>query len=232
VTPRIVRIALAAAGALLVAGAVVAATAYAAGVPLQPFAASSPSPKPSASPSQRQEACTDFMGHLASDLGKSQSDVNAAAQKALGQTIDDAVKNGQLTQSQGDRLKQRVAGQTLCSGALGALSRPGGLGAPDRQILLDDAAKALGMTPSDLMSQLKSGKSLQDIATAKGMTEQQFRTAFVADVKADLDAQVKAGKLTQAQEDEILNRLQNGPLPFWSKAPRSGGRRPSPTPTP
>src|SRR5262249_62057057 len=44
--------------------------------------------------------------------------------------------------------------------------------------------------------------------------------------KADLDKQVSAGKLTQQQEDVILQRLQTAPLPLWDqplKRPRAPG---------
>ena len=71
------------------------------------------------------------------------------------------------------------------------------------------------------------GAQLNEIAAAKGMNEQQFRDAFAAAVKADLDQQVKSGKLTQQQEDAILNRVKNGPLPFWNGRP--AGPRPAPS---
>lgn len=219
----------------MVAGTVVAVTASAAGVSIQPFAAATPTPTPkaAASPNPRQQACDDFVSHFASDLGKSTADVNNAAQKAFGQTIDDQVKAGQITQQQGDQLKQKLASQPLCSGALAGIGERGQKGPEfDKSMLLADAAKALGMSTADLEAQLKSGKSLKDIATAKGMTEQQFRDAFVAAVKTDLDAQVKAGNLTQPQEDAIINRLKTAPLPFWDRAPGPGPGHMKPTPTP
>src|SRR5258708_36677658 len=92
---RIIRLAGVAAGALVLAGAVVVVTAEAAGVQVAPFAAS-PTPKTSASPSTKNGArtatCDNFVNHLATDLGKKPSDVQAAAQKPFGQTIDNAVK--------------------------------------------------------------------------------------------------------------------------------------------
>ena len=230
---RALRLAGAALGAVLVSGAVVAITASAAGVPIVPFAASpSPSPKASASPGAKQAACNDFMNHLASNLGKKPSDVQSAAKSAITQTIDDQVKAGTLTQQQADKLKSKLGDQQLCSGALAGLGRPGaGGGGPAKAIAqhyMADAAKALGMTEADLGAQLKSGKSLKDIAAAKGMDENAFRTAFVAAVKSDLDQQVAAGKLTAQQEQTVLQRLQTAPLPFWNGTPRM---RPTPKPT-
>jgi hypothetical protein len=221
----IAKIAAATVGAVLVSGAVVAVTAFAAGVPVGPLAAS-PSPKPSGSPSasgDRAQYCQDFVNHFASDLGKKPSDVQTAAQKALGQTLDDAVKAGKLTQAQADQIKQKAANHQLCAG-LDGIGRAGAAGHPGAKIavesLLADTAKALGISEDDLKAQLKAGKSVKDIATSKGMSEQQFRDALVAAVKADLDAKVKAGTITQAQEDAALDHVRNGPLPYWDKVPQ------------
>lgn len=232
---RYLRLAGAAAGALVLAGAVVVVTASAAGLPVVPFAASSPSPKPSASANPKQQYCDDFVNHFSSDLGKKPSDVQAAAQKAFGQTIDDAVKAGQLTQQQGDKLKQNFASGQVCSGALNGIGhaapRAGDHG-PAAAVgghFMADAATALGISQADLQSQLKSGQSLKDIAAAQGLDEAGFRAKFIAAVKTDLDAQVVAGKLTAAQEQMVLQRLQTAPLPFWNGAPPG---RPKPTPSP
>jgi len=240
VSLRVLRLAGAAAGALVLAGAVIVVTAEAAGVQVAPFAAS-PTPKPSASPNPKTGArtatCDDFVNHFAADLGKKPSDVQAAAQKAFGQTIDDAVKAGQLTQQQGDALKQKYAAGQLCSGALNGIAKPAppnGDRGPEAGVLhnlMADVAKALGISETDLMTQLQSGKSLKDIAAAQGLDEAAFRTKFLAAVKADLDQQVTAGKLTAQQEQMILAKLQTAPLPYWNGAPRPPKPKPTPTPS-
>ncbi len=234
-TLRIVKIATATAGALLVSGAVVAITASAAGLPAGLIAAASPSPKATGTSGAKQQYCQTFLNTFASDLGKKPADVQSAAQKAFGQTVDQAVKDGKLTQAQADQLKQKAANGTLCSGmGIAGIGRPaagdharGGLGG----MYLGDAAKALGMSQSDLMTALRGGQTLQQVAASKGMNEQQFRDAFTAQVKADLNTQVKNGKLTQAQEDNILNRLKTAPLPFWSSSMPARPARPSPSPS-
>lgn len=240
-TRNLLKIGVAAAGALVVAGAVVVVTAAATGLPVN-LTAASPSPKPSSSPgsSAKQQYCQDFLNNFASDLGKKPSDVQAAAVKAFGQTVDQAVKDGKLTKTQADQLKQKAANGTLCQGLgnIGGRPGPGGPGFPGGPgdhapgglggMYLNDAAKALGMSQSDLMTDLRNGQTLQQVAASKGMNEQQFRTAFIAAVKGDLDTQVKNGKLTQAQEDSILNKLQTAPLPFWSSTMPA---RPKPAPT-
>ena len=81
----------------------------------------------------------------------------------------------------------------------------------------DAAAKALGMTPEQLFSELHSGKSLSDIATAKGVDLQKVYDAMNADrieaMKASIQQAVKDGTMTQEQADWLLKGLELGFLP-------------------
>ncbi|HLI50311.1 MAG TPA: hypothetical protein VKU87_00860, partial [Thermomicrobiaceae bacterium] len=67
---------------------------------------------------------------------------------------------------------------------------------------------ALGIQPSELSSELKSGKTLQQVITEHGKTTQDVVNAVVAQVKTKLDAKVKANTITQAQETKQLNTLK------------------------
>src|SRR5262249_53010164 len=100
---------------------------------------------------------------------------------------------------------------------------------------LDEVARALGISTSELQQDLKNGKTVKDLAAAQGMDEAAFRSKLAGVVKTDLDQQVKAGNLTQNQENAILQRIQNGPLPLWNApAPRpfGPGKRPAASPSP
>ena len=70
------------------------------------------------------------------------------------------------------------------------------------------AAKALGMTPAELGAKLRTGGSLKDVATDKGVPYDAVAGAVVAAVKADLDAAVAAGTIKQARADRVLARLE------------------------
>lgn len=238
--PRAARVYLTAVGAVAVAGVAVVVTGAATGTPLL---AASPSPSPS--PGSGTNYCNRFTGHLASNLGKSQSQVQKAISDAISQTIDDAVKNGDLTQSQANAIKAKVssnANGAQCAGGLrgipGVIARGGGFrpgigGARFNE--LDEVAKALGITTAQLQQDLQSGKTVQQLASAQGMDENAFRTKLTGVARTDLDQQVKSGAITQNQENAILQRIQNGPLPLWNGTPpkRSGPRtRPSPQPSP
>jgi hypothetical protein len=72
--------------------------------------------------------------------------------------------------------------------------------------LLQTAATYLGMSVGDLQSDLASGKTLAQEATAKGKTVDGLVQALLAPLKTDLDKRVTAGDITSAQESAILNR--------------------------
>jgi len=211
-------------GAVAIAGSAVYAVA----------AATSPSPSPASSPNrpsgEASAVCTDFIGHLSADLGTDQSKINAAFQQAIAETLADQVKAGKLTQQQADAIKAKLASKQPCAIAP-ALQHRGGkaeAGAYVQQ-LMAAAASAVGVTPDQLKADFKNGMSLSQVAAAHNVTEAQFRAKVLATLKPQLDQAVKDGKLTAAQEQKILERIQNGPIPFWDKAP---GHRAATTPSP
>ena len=79
----------------------------------------------------------------------------------------------------------------------------GGSGGP-----LQLAATYLGISVSDLQTDLQSGKDLADVVSSiSGKTVADLVTALEAPAKTKLDAAVTAGTITQAQETAILARM-------------------------
>lgn len=234
---RYLRIAGLALGAVAIAGVAIAVTASAAGMSFGfQSASSSPSPAPHkspAAPGAQSTACTDFMQHFATDLGKSQAQVNVAFQKAIADTLADQVKSGQLTQAQADEIKAKLAKQTPCTLPRTAPHPPGEKGAlgATMQQYLTAAAAALGISETELKTDLANGQSLSQVAAAHNVTEAQFRTKLIANLTPTLDAAVAGKTITAAQEQEILNRLQTGPLPLWNLPARKPKPAASPAPT-
>lgn len=226
-----IRIAGLAAAGIAMAGAAVAVTASAAGYTFNlggPPSSNMPSTAPlTAAPQDKSgtasAVCSDFMTHFTADLGSDQTKVDAAFQQAISETLADQVKAGKITQAQADKIKAALAGKEPC--AIGpAISGHGKatIGAYSEQVIAA-AASALGITPDQLKADFAKGMSLSQIAAAHNppITESQFRTAFIAKIKPLLDKAVTDGKLTSAQEQQIINRLQTGPIPFWNRAPKA-----------
>lgn len=69
-------------------------------------------------------------------------------------------------------------------------------------------AAYLGLTPAELRQQLRSGKTLAQIAVAQGKTVAGLEAAIYADVQAHLDKAVAGGRLSAGQEQAILTRLK------------------------
>lgn len=237
-TPRRIRIAGLAAGAVAVAGAAVYMTASAAGYNFSFTGSSSPSGQTNpatAAPLDRSgtasAVCTDFLGHFASDLGTGQSKVDSAFQQAIGQTLADEVKNGTLTQAQADKIKAGLAGKQPCQLAAG-LGAPKPAGAAYTKQLLAAAASALGVTTQQLQADLAKGMTLSQVAAAETppVTEAQFRTRLIAALKPLLDQAVATGQLTSDQEQKVLQRLQTGPIPYWDKPLKRPAPAASPSP--
>ena len=65
----------------------------------------------------------------------------------------------------------------------------------------------MGLTEAELREQLESGKSLAAVAAAEGKSTDGLKDALHDAVKEDLDAAVAAGRITQPQADEALQRF-------------------------
>jgi hypothetical protein len=137
------------------------------------------------------------------------SALSDALKQATLDQIDAAVKAGTLTQAQADKLKARVnAGDFPLFGLGGrGFAGPGFFGAGKMDVL-SAAADYLHLTQQELMTQLRSGKTLAQIATAQGKTADGLVQAITDQITKDLDAAVTAGKLTADQEQKIEASLK------------------------
>lgn len=168
------------------------------------------------SPGEESKA---IVNDAARNLGVEPSRLSAAIKKALEDRVDAAVAAGRLTKQQGDELKQRIE-----SGDFPLFAGPGlgpGFG-PAHPFFhgLDAAATYLGLSEDQLRTQLESGKTLAEIARAQGKSVDGLKAALLEDAQAKLDRAVQDGRLTKAQEQQVLSDLQqridglvNGKLP-------------------
>lgn len=65
------------------------------------------------------------------------------------------------------------------------------------------AAKAIGIAPKDLLTQLKSGKSVADVAAAHHVDRQKVVDALVAEADQRIDQAVTNKHLTQQRADAL-----------------------------
>jgi hypothetical protein len=72
----------------------------------------------------------------------------------------------------------------------------------------DEVLALLHMTREQVIAERQAGKSLVAIAQAKGVNEQTLVNTILAAKRADLDALVTSGRLTQAQADQMYQNMQ------------------------
>jgi DNA-binding CsgD family transcriptional regulator len=182
-----------------------------------------------------------FVQKLATALGIDQTKLEAAIKTAGNATVDDALKNQSITLDQATQMKARVASGEF--GVWGRGGRGGGMGGRDggmgmmggkmgggiSQIaLLETAAKTLNLSITQLDTELRSGKTLTEIAAAQKVSLETVKSAVLASLKTQLAAAVKAGSLTQAQSDQIYKNAEadtNFGLHFGGRGGGMGPKR-------
>jgi hypothetical protein len=162
----------------------------------------------------------DFLDSVAKHLGISRQKLDDATKAAAIDQVDAQLAAGKITKDQAAELKKRIeSGDIPPLGGLRGpgfgLGGPGGPGGPGPLLKagigdsLTAAAKYLGLSESDLRTQLKSGKSLADVAKAQSKDLAGLEQAILAAAKSDLDKAVSDKKLTQSQADDVYNRLKS-----------------------
>jgi hypothetical protein len=143
-----------------------------------------------------------YVADVAKRLNVTPSALTSAMKAAEYDQIDAAVAAGRMTQAQADALKQRVQ-----RGELPSLGRRLGRGAFGAGHV---AAQYLGVSQATLRSELQSGKSLAQIASATpGKSVEGLKAAIMAAAKARLDQAVSSGRSTTQREQQRLDRLSS-----------------------
>jgi hypothetical protein len=157
---------------------------------------------------QRDAVLRDAAGRL----NVSPSELRSALEGAYGDQLDQAVKDGKLTQQQAAQIKQRIARYGVPLGGPGGPGPMGhGMGGPGHGPIdagLTAAADYLGLTRAELARQLRAGKTLADVAKAQGKSVDDLEQALVDEAKTRLDRAVSDDELTSDQRDQILREVQ------------------------
>jgi len=166
-------------------------------------------------PNERSQA---IIKDAAGQLGVQPDALSDALKKAVENQIDAEVKAGRLTKEQGDALKKRVESGDYPLLGLGPGGPRGfgfgfGHGLGGHHLLfgpgLDDAATYLGLTDSQLRTELQNGKTLAQVAKDKGKSVDGLVDAMTADLEAKLDQGVKDGKLPRSRADQLLTATKD-----------------------
>jgi hypothetical protein len=123
-----------------------------------------------------------------------------------------AVAAGTITQAQSDQIASTLTARVTARVNGTEPDGRHGFGGPGVGRGGDDLAAAasyLGVTEAALSSQLQAGKTLAQVADAtSGKSAAGLIDALVAHETAELDAAVAAGRITQAQRDQMVPTLK------------------------
>jgi hypothetical protein len=172
-----------------------------------------------------------FREALADILGISVEEYDAAVEQAQDRIVDEAVDEGWLTEDQAEMLRWRMDQAP----GFGMRGMDKGFGRFDRGMfgpgnsLVSIAADQLGMSLTDLLTQLQDGKSIADVAAEKGVDTGAIVNGYLAELKADLDEAVAEGRITQKQADYSLEQAEERAVDqldnTWEDGFRGGGHR-------
>jgi len=141
--------------------------------------------------------------------------------------LEQAVADGRITEEQADQLLARLSDQAdLLLARFSRLSRmePRGLagtrfghpqtrGAGARMFgllpgLPNAVADLLDMTPAELHQELSAGKTLSEVATEKGVSDDDLIEAIIAAHKEAIEQAVADGRITEDQAEWLLARAE------------------------
>jgi polyhydroxyalkanoate synthesis regulator phasin len=146
------------------------------------------------------------LAQIATAQGKSVAGLEDVIYNDAKAHLDEAVANGKLTASDEQTmladLKSHLDDIVNNTGPPGGLHVRAGFFGPA-------VATYLGLSETELRSQLENGKTLAEIATAQGKSVDGLKAAILAEAKSHLDEAVAAGKLTSAQAEQLLADLKS-----------------------
>lgn len=158
---------------------------------------------------------TAFLNDLAKRLNVSPQRLTAATKAAMIDRLNATVKAGNLSQAQADAIKQHIESRSGPPFLLGPGMGPGGI-PPGRGFFfagpppfgpLGSAASYLGLNRGQLFQDLRSGRSLAQIAKSREKSVTGLQNAMTAAIESRLDQAVKAGRLSKPEEQRILSTM-------------------------
>lgn len=170
-----------------------------------------PSPSPSPSGTNSTNYAQVFFQKLGAILGVTIT--TNAVKQAEQQTVQQLCNDKKLTAAQCSALQSKVQNGPAFGG-FGFGFRRGfggnGLAAQVRTAVVNAVASSLKMSTADLKTALRSGKTLSQLETQQGVSSSAVIAAAKSAAQGVLDKAVKAGTITQNQENALLGSIANG----------------------
>jgi len=146
-------------------------------------------------------------------LGVTPEQFRQAWQRAATGLVDELQAQGKITAEQAEQIRQRIQqgepGPWGLPGMGGRGHRAGmGIHMQAGRLALDELPGFLGMTADEFWTELRSGKSVAQVAEERGKSRQEVSDFLTAKVKERLDQAVADGKITREKADQIMATFQ------------------------
>ena len=149
----------------------------------------------------RSARCDERLANIAEERGVSVEQLEANIEARLLARIDAAEKAGRISSERAAKLRDRVSEGSLCRAAHHRKARIAA------HSMIGAAAKFLELDRAELREQLP-GNSLAGLAEKQGKKVADLKNAMLAPAKERLAKAVANGRITQAQADELLDKLE------------------------
>jgi len=143
------------------------------------------------------------LAQIASARGKSVDGLEQALVAALRARYEAARAAGKISAERAQRLSSRA--EQVVERIVNAVPKARALPRAQRGVL-GIAAAYLDLTRQQLAAELRAGKSLAQVATARGKSVDGLEAALVAPLKRKLDRAVASGRLESARAGTMLDR--------------------------
>ncbi|MEM7027977.1 MAG: hypothetical protein AAF629_00185 [Chloroflexota bacterium] len=146
--------------------------------------------------------------------------LQAAKKDVMTEILAQAVADEVITQEQADQFAER-AGR-----GFGGKGKRGGKGFGniiDREEMKSAVAEALGLSVEELEAAKEAGQSIRDLAEAQGIELSDIQEAKKAALTEAIEEAVSEGTITQAQADQMLERIENGNFGRGRRGSRGNG---------
>lgn len=155
------------------------------------------------------------LAQIATAHGKTADGLVSALLAPAKLRLDVAVAAGRITADRESTILSRLqtALTTLVNKAIPPRMKAGHVHVSPA-LILHTTTSYLGVDLRTIIQDLRSGKTLADVAVAQGKTADGLTAAIVAAAKTRLDAQVAGGRITQQQETDFLAQLQTNVTAF------------------
>lgn len=146
---------------------------------------------------------------VCAELGVTPEQFRQAWQRAATGLVDELQAQGKITAEQAEQIRQRIQqgepGPWGLPGLGGRGHRAGmGIHMQAGRLALDELPGFLGMTADEFWTELRSGKSVAQVAQERGKSRQEVSDFLTAKVKERLDQAVADGKITREKADQMM----------------------------